>query len=54
MVGTLGNKGLRLAEVTARALSLPAWMYCKELPSTSNITFTWPPSRSLSAGPAPL
>src|SRR5262249_18521805 len=50
-VGTSGSASERVAVVTASARSLPALMYSIEEPAPLNITWTWSPSRSISAGP---
>src|SRR5262249_58259699 len=48
-----GNTSERLPLVTANARSLPALMYSMDAGTVPNITCTWPPSRSVSAGASP-
>src|SRR5262245_48188967 len=51
--GMAGYSAIRLAPVTASSLTLPSRICPSVLPGVSNITSTWPPSRSLSAGVSP-
>src|SRR5439155_4546680 len=52
--GTSGNAGARDALVTASARSFPALMNASDEGRLSNINWTWPPMRSVSAGALPL
>ncbi|MNT67178.1 hypothetical protein D3C72_2052990 [compost metagenome] len=52
-VGTSGRAGRRLGAATARARSLPAWMWGMDEGRLSNWALTWPAITSLSAGPEP-
>ena len=54
MVGTSGSSGLRSRPVTARARSLPAFTCGSDDSMGSIMADTWPPTRSCSAGAAPL
>src|SRR5450759_1652530 len=53
-VGTSGSSGERFAVVTASARNLPALMWAIDDGKLSNVTCTWPPSRSVSIGAEPL
>ncbi len=53
-VGTSGRAALRLRVVTASARSSPALMKPIDAGRLSNITWTWPEIRSVSAGAEPL
>jgi hypothetical protein len=53
-VGTSGSAGLRLVSMTPSARSLPLFTCGTVEVGLENISITWPPSRSLIAGPAPL
>ena len=52
-VGTSGSASERVAVVTASARTLPALMVSIDSGKGLNITCTWPPSRSVSAGAPP-
>ncbi len=54
MVGRSGSNCERFAPVTASARSLPARMWGSDEGMLSNIMFTCPPSRSVTAGALPL
>ena len=54
IVGTSGAPGLRSREVIASARSLPARTCGIDTSTLSNIIETWPPTRSCTAGAAPL
>src|ERR1700693_5370444 len=53
-VGISGNAGERSAEVTASARNCPASINPAALATVVNITWIWPPIRSVIAGAAPL
>src|SRR4029453_17843883 len=53
-VGTSGSAGARVADVTASGRSFPALICGSDGGRLSNISCTWPPSRSCSAGALPL
>ena len=53
MVGTSGSAAERLVPVTASGVTLPSLAWTDITGMASNIASMWPPSRSLSAGPAP-
>ena len=53
-VGSSGVVGERLVEVTAIALSRPAFTNGRHEGMLSNITVTWPATMSVSAGALPL
>ena len=53
MVGTSGSAAERLVPVTASGVTLPSLAWIDITGMASNIASIWPPSRSLSAGPAP-
>src|SRR5689334_24901743 len=54
IVGTSESAGARFVDVTATARSLPPLMCGSADGRLSNITCTWPPMRSVSAGAEPL
>jgi hypothetical protein len=54
MAGTSGSSGMRVLDVTAIGLIRPARTLGSEPGKLSNSMSTRPPSRSFSAGPAPL
>ena len=53
-VGTSGSCGTRLGELTAKALILPDLIRGSEVARPSNISGTWLPMTSASAGVDPL
>ena len=53
MVGTSGSDGERLVPVTASGVTLPSLAWTDITGMASIIASICPPSRSLSAGPAP-
>jgi hypothetical protein len=53
-VGTSGSAAERFAVVTASARSFPDLMCGSDGGTVSNIMCTWPPTRSVTAGPLPL
>ncbi|KAG1432920.1 hypothetical protein G6F57_022578 [Rhizopus arrhizus] len=53
-VGTSGSASTRTGEVTARARSLPALILPCAAGTVSIMLSTWPPIRSVMAGPLPL
>ena len=53
-VGRSGKAGERSAEVTASARNCPASISDAALATVVNITWIWPPIRSVIAGAAPL
>ncbi|MNS53027.1 hypothetical protein D3C72_857700 [compost metagenome] len=53
-VGTSGNASTRAGVVTANARSLPALMLPCAAGTVSIMLNTWPPIRSVMAGPLPL
>src|SRR6202045_1898741 len=53
-VGNVGNAGERSADVTAIARNWPASTSDAALATVVNITWIWPPIRSVMAGAAPL
>jgi hypothetical protein len=54
VVGTSGSVGARLALVTARAFSLPLRMWPRSTGTSKMPICTCPPTRSFTAGAAPL
>src|SRR5262245_9901145 len=52
-IGTSGNASEREAVVTASARSLLAFIYSIAAGMVAKISCTWPPIRSVSAGPSP-
>jgi hypothetical protein len=52
-MGMSGSTGERVEVVTASTRSLPALTYSIDEEMLANMTWTCPPSRSTSAGPAP-
>jgi hypothetical protein len=53
MAGTSGNAAARVAVVTARARSFPVLMNAIVAAEVPKYAWTWPPTRSVSAGPPP-
>src|SRR5207253_9645040 len=54
MVGTSGADGKRFAPVEAMRRARPSFTNGRMLPGTRNEALTWPPTRSVTAGPEPL
>ena len=54
LVGRSGKPGERRSDATARPRMRPPLMCAADEPRPSNIMSIWPPTRSRSAGPAPL
>ena len=54
IVGASGSRGLRVAEVTPRARTLPALIMGMVTTALLNSTWMWPPARSDSAAAPPL
>jgi hypothetical protein len=53
MAGTSGNAAARVALVTANARSFPVLTYSIVDAEVPKYAWTWPPRRSMSAGPPP-